>query len=272
MKKEALSKGGSVLRRPWVHMCFAIIAVLLYSPLVWRPQNYFEILGARPGISNVKVYEHFRKRVTEFPDQKEYYERHYKYLKGENRRVYMKLGDHIDKQGTIDPSFLQIVASSAVGSILLLSATAGLCFGLPGAVIQGGGVYLVAVFCADLYARFVEDSFLPRAFRLLPFEMLNFMKGLYPAIVCILIVVSELAGTRRKMTRMPRMLGKLLRSNTDMIRALNKEPALENDDDKTGANEEEFMDVGSLVHKFIGASVILLHLWAEVAGPAPATD
>eukprot|EP00921_Rhytidocystis_pertsovi_P019115 GHVQ01030306.1.p1 GENE.GHVQ01030306.1~~GHVQ01030306.1.p1 ORF type:complete len:375 (-),score=48.02 GHVQ01030306.1:338-1462(-) len=189
-------------------ICWIVVAWLLYMEVNNKEVNLYKILEITPSATKAEVHQAYRAASkTYHPDKNpdlvdaegKFYQlkKAYDILSHDTlRSSYNRFGDHMEAKKDIDEKVIGMVVALAV-------VTQGLCF-VMGYVLTFHKplqfsrelfvMYNLAVFCVELYMRFVEEdgyADIPWFGQLLPFERVEILHQVFPAMLCLSMMLSN---------------------------------------------------------------------------------
>jgi len=245
-----------------VSLGVALVAYLAYSAYEVREANYYDYLGVSHTATFEEIQLGFRRAVqAESEWSKAELERMYQSVRGSNRPVYAKYGDHMGKSRSVSVDQVVSIGHSVATTLLLASVAAIFLSYRPTELINGSRVYLLGLFCLDFWVREVDHTFLPLAkLDMLPFEFLNLLVALFPAVCCGFITLARYSDIPCEGDRKTVAIQRLLTSNDELIRAIQNLPVNEElKDDVTGYYEAS--DSGALLSQGIAALLLLANIF-----------
>lgn len=241
--------------------CLGLISYLSYSAVHSLEPNYYEILGTKHTASFDDIQSAFRQTAQrESNYTKTEIEHMYQAVRGANRKVYAKHGDHITRTKAIVIDQVVSVGHAFAVALLLSSVAAIFLSYRPAEISTAARVYMLAVFCIDFWAREVDHTFLPvKYLDMLPFEILNMLVAFFPAVCCFFIMIGRFFDFKGDDERKSLAIRRLLTSNTELILAVKKLPAeCEIEDDTHGYNNAS--DSGAVLSQCVAALLLLANI------------
>ena len=235
-----------------------IVAYFSSIALSERSDNVYDVLGVTVDIPSDALYMAYRinlEKVSYGEDYsaKERLEEMWRFVRGMNRPVYRKMGDHMIRMDMAVVEWESVVLH-ALGLALVLGAIANMFLsGEPTETFVLVNGYLFTLFALDCFLRLVDDSFVPSW--LLTFEVIQTAWALFPAFAVSFITIVKSLGIRRKGERVLIAIRRALAANSDLRNAL-VEPQSK-PIQLIDYVDEPPSDIGAIVNTVIGAAILI---------------
>lgn len=188
-------------------LCWMIVAYLLFSEVQIKKENFYEILSLSIHSTKQEIRASYKSldklyhldRNKDVPDATERHRRlkkAYEILMHDTKRSnYYRFGDY--KDGEVDERTAILVVCMSLMTQIFCFVVAFFCT-FPKSIRfarQLVILYSIGCFCLELQFRFVEEdetfSWIPFFNKLLPFEKANFLRSIYPSILCISMIIAD---------------------------------------------------------------------------------
>jgi hypothetical protein len=243
-------------------LCFGLVAYLAYSGYHSLEPNYYEMLGVKHTSSFDEIQTGFRRSVQQDPKwSKSEYEHFYQSVRGNNRHVYAKYGDHIGRTRSVSVDQVVSIGHAFTTACLLASVAAIFLSFQPVEITAAVRVYVLVVFCIDFWVREVDHTFLPLdMIKLLPFEIPNFLVALFPAACSLFIAIAKFLNIKSVDEHKDLAIRRLVVSNEELIRAV-QNLAPKEDIEEDDATFHEVTDSGAVLSQVIAVLLLLTNIF-----------
>ena len=244
-----------------VSASLGLVSYLSYYAMNSLEPNYYDILGVNHRASYETVQMAFRQMAqSESNYTKSELEHVYQSVRGANRKVYSKNGDHIGRTKSVTVDQVVSVGHSFASAVLLSSVAAIFLSYRPSELATAVRVYMLGVFCVDFWAREVDHTFLPIEYlELLPFEILNLLVAFFPAVCCFFVMLGRFFDFKGDEEKKSLAINRLLTSNAELILAVKKLPSesvIEVDSDAY----DTASDSGTVLSQCVAALLLLANI------------